>query len=325
MHAPNLLRLALLSLLLVLSLQRNTITYTKSPAAANMRASFQLSALSSGSIVTAYVNQQGGNNPFNVLLWPGTKAYPNGSPEQTTTLTGSSSYTSAPLKSTGPYRLEIVPATPSGRAFPFSIRIMVDNITVGTFSDVARYDRIFPYYHATMGTYSVSASMQRSGNGFGLTLTVYGPFSTLQVSGGSVVGSTGSSGGTVSYNSDGNQYYYAVVRANDVLMLTNQQISVRVNTDLYACPNDQDYSDYNSVFQGCTSTLPTVGFPCSNFDTNIQKCTSCYSPYVANSMGVCVQSTTCPPKQYYQYGQCYDIIPNCADFQFFGGYCNACE
>jgi hypothetical protein len=42
-------------------------------------------------------------------------------------------------------------------------------------------------------------------------------------------------------------------------------------------------------------------------------------------MGVCVQSTTCPPKQYYQYGQCYDIIPNCADFQFFGGYCNACE
>lgn len=177
MHPPNLLRLAsLFSLLLVLAIQGNTITYTKSPAPSNMRASFQLSTVSYGSIVSAYINQKGGNNPFNVLLWAGMKGYPNGSPEQTTTLTGSATYTSAPLKNTGSYRLEIVPATPSGKAFPFSIRITADNITVGTFSDVARYDRIFPYYHATMGAYSASASMQRSGNGLGLTLTVYGPF-----------------------------------------------------------------------------------------------------------------------------------------------------
>jgi hypothetical protein len=322
----NLLRLVLLfSLLFLLSHQTNTVSYTKSAAAANMRASFQISALPSGSIITAYINQNTANNAFNVLLWCGLQAYPTASPEQTTTLTGSATYNSAPVKNTASYRMEIVPATPSGNPFPFSVRIVANNITVGSFSDVARYDRIFPYYHATMGSYAVSASLQRPGNGFGLTLTVYGPFTSLQVSGGSVVGSSGPSGGTVSYNSNGNQYYYAVIHANDFLMVSNQQVSVRVNTDLFRCPNDQDYSDYNSVYQGCTNTLPTMGPPCSNFDTSIQKCTSCFQPYVANSMGVCVQTTTCPPKQYYQYGQCYDVISNCVDFDFFGGLCHSCD
>ena len=221
--------------------------------------------------------------------------------------------------------LEVVSATLSGNPFPFEIRIQVDNTTVGTFSDVARYDRIFPIYIANMGSYSANASMQLPGNGLELTLTVYGPFQTLQVSGGSVVGSTGSSGGSVSYNSNGNQYYYAVLYANDALMLSNQMISARVTSDLYACPYDQGYLDYNSVYQGCSNSMPTIGFPCSNFNSNIQKCISCYSPYVANSLGVCVQTTTCPPKQYYQYGQCYDVIANCADFQFFGGLCNSCD
>lgn len=315
MPPTNLLPLALLiSLLFLLSHQTNTITYTKSAAATNMRASFQISAIPFGSIITAYINQNGANNAFNVLLWPAQQAYPFGSPEQTTTLTGSATFNSAPVKATASYRMEIVPATPSASPFPFSIRIVTNNVTVGSFSDVARYDRIFPFYHATMGSYSVSASIQRPGKDFGLTVTVYGPFSSLKVSGGSVVGSSGPSGGTVSYNSNGNQYYYAVVHANDVLMQSNQQVSVKVSTDLYGCPYDQDYSDYNSVYQGCTNNLPTIGFPCINFDPNIQKCTACYQPYVANSMGVCVQSTTCPPKQYYQYGQCYNVISNCVDF-----------
>lgn len=307
-------RLLLAASLLLLTLQSSSINYIKPASAPNMRSSFQIPSLSAGSIVSAYINQNGAKNPFTVLLWNAWQTYPSSAPEQTASLSGSANYTSSPLRNSGAYRLEILPSTAGGNAFPFSIRIEANNITVGSYSDVARYGRIFPYYHQAMGTYTASVSVQQATANATLTLKVFGPFTTLQVSGGSVVSSSSNSGSSVTYSSSGSQYYYLLVQASDALMLSNQNINIKYTTDLYACPYDSDYPDYNGVYQGCSNIMPTVGYPCSNFDQTIQKCVYCYQPYVANSAGVCIQNTNCPENKYYQYGQCYDVIDNCADF-----------
>jgi hypothetical protein len=223
----NLLPCLLVSSLLLLTLQTTTISYIKSSSSTNMRSSFMIPPASAGSIVTAYINQNGAANSFNALLWTAWQTYPSGSPEQTATLTGSTNYTSSPLGISGAYRLEIVPSSTSGSPFPFSITIQVNNITIGSYSDVARYDRIFTYFHQSMGSYQVSASTLSSKDNSNLTLTVYGPFSTLQVSGGSQVATSIGSACSTSYSSSGNQYYYLVVHASDALLLKNQPITIK--------------------------------------------------------------------------------------------------
>jgi hypothetical protein len=316
MPRPNLLaQLLVVAFLVLLTLQSNSVNYIKSASAPNMRSSFQVPTVSAGSIISVYINQNGAKNSFTLLLWNAWQSYPGSSPEQSAALSGSVNYTSSPLRNSGGYRIEILPSTVGGSSFPFSIRIQVDNITVGSYSDVARYDRIFPYYHQGMGTYTVSASVQLASANSTITLKVYGPFKALQVTGGNLVSASSNSGSSVTYSSTGGQYYYLVVHVSDALMLSNQMINVKYMTDVFACPYDQQaYPDYNGVYQGCSNAMPTVGYPCFNFDSSIQKCVYCYQPYVANSLGVCIQNTNCPQNQYYQYGQCFDVIANCADF-----------
>jgi len=108
-------------------------------------------------------------------------------------------------------------------------------------------------------------------------------------------------------------------------MSSNQYISIKFKTDQYQCPYSSDYSDYNGVFQGCSTIVPTQGFPCINFDNAIMTCLACYPPYIANPQGVCIQDTSCPGGKYYSYGQCYDVIANCDQFDSFGGYCPTCK
>lgn len=116
-------RVLLLSAIILLTLQSNAISYIKSAASPNQRSAFQIPSVSASSIVSAYVNQHGANNPFKVLLWLAWQTSPNGSPEQTASLSGSVNYTSAPVKVSGAYRLEIVPSTLGASPFPFSVRI----------------------------------------------------------------------------------------------------------------------------------------------------------------------------------------------------------
>jgi hypothetical protein len=321
MPPSNVLRcLLVISALILLTLQ-GSISYVKSASSPNMRSSFQLPSLSAGSIITAYINQNGGNSAFSVQLWNSFDTFPSDSSLQSAQLSGSATYTSQPLAKSGTFRLEILPAS---TPFPFAIRIQANNITVGSYSDVARYDRIFPIFNSGMGRYTVSASAQRPGPNATLSLSVFGPFQSLRISGGSPIASSSNGSSSITYSSSGSQYFYVVVKASPELQLSNQFITVKYQTDLYECPYELGYPDYNSVYLGCSNEMPTVGYPCSNYDAIIQKCIHCYQPYVANTAGVCVQSTNCPPKQYYQYGQCYDVIANCDDFQFFGGLCNSC-
>lgn len=303
----------LLALLFTLTLQGTNFVYNKLASASNMRSAYLIPLCVAGDVIQVQVIQNGGSNAFILQLWRPSTDYPNGSPEQSASLSGSASFNSTPVSKTGPYTVQILPASPSSPTFAFNIRIRVNNITVGTYTDVARYDRIFAFYQATMGTYQVSvvAPAAVSSN---YVITVYGPFTDLQISGGSSVGNLISSSSSVTYSSNGNEYFYVSVHLDDDYYKSNKYINIQYTSDLYACPNDQSYSDINLVYQGCSDNLPTIGYPCRNYNPNIQKCTDCYSPWVANSFGVCVQNTNCPTNQYYSYGQCFDVIPKCASF-----------
>lgn len=204
------------ALLLSLAAAGNVV-YVKSVSSPNMRSSFQIPSSPAGGIITAYINQNGGSSIFTVVLWNSWQTYPTGTPEDTATLKGSSTYTSPALKLSGAYRIEVLPSSSS---FAFSIQIQVNNITVGTYADVARYDRIFAYYHSSMGTYQVTVNGQSAKAKTDLSVKVFGPFSSLTISGGSQVAG-GPAGTTLSYTSNGNQYYYIVIRASDSLMKTN--------------------------------------------------------------------------------------------------------
>jgi hypothetical protein len=90
---------------------------------------------------------------------------------------------------------------------------------------------------------------------------------------------------------------------------------------MYQCPYNSGTSDYNGNLAGCSTNAPTQGFPCIQFSYVANLCIQCESPWTANSMGVCIQQTQCGPNQYYSYGQCYQVIANCVNFQQFGGTC----
>lgn len=303
----------LLALLLTLTLQSTNFVYNKLGSPSNMRSSYVIPSCMAGDVIQVQVIQNSGSNPFLLQLWKPSTAYPKDSPEQTASLTGTASFNSTPVSSTGAYTLQILPASSSAPTFAFNIRIQVNNITVGTFTDIARYDRIFTIYQSTMGTYQVSVVAPASVSS-SYTITVYGPFTDLQVSGGSAVSNLISSSSSFTYSSNGNEYFYVAIHLNDDYYKSNKNINIQYTTDLFACPNSQPYSDVNLVYQGCSDNLPTIGYPCRTYNPNIQKCTDCYSPWVANSFGVCVQNTNCPTNQYYSYGQCFDVISKCANF-----------
>lgn len=173
MPVSNLLPCLLISSCLILFTLQGSISYVRSASSPNMRSSFQLPSLSAGSIITAYINQNEGNSAFSVQLWNSFDTFPSDSSLQSVQLSGSATYTSRPLAKSGTYRLEILP---SSTPFPFTIRIQANNITIGSYSDVARYDRIFPIFNSGMGRYTVSASVQRPGPNATFSLSVFGPF-----------------------------------------------------------------------------------------------------------------------------------------------------
>ena len=70
--------------------------------------------------------------------------------------------------------------------------------------------------------------------------------------------------------------------------------------------------------------LPKPGPPCIFFNDAQRKCIVC-SPGWLLSNGRCLRKSDCPPDQYILLGTCYDVIANCAEFQFYGGLCTLCK
>lgn len=88
---------------------------------------------------------------------------------------------------------------------------------------------------------------------------------------------------------------------------------------MYQCPYDQQFRDYNSIFQGCSNTLPTQGYPCTDYNNIVATCLTCDTGYSLNSYGQCIQDTNCPKGQYFSFGDCYDVIENCLTYNHFKG------
>ena len=67
----------------------------------------------------------------------------------------------------------------------------------------------------------------------------------------------------------------------------------------------------------------TQGLPCLTFDKDIGECTACINGYTLINDS-CFFNTTCPPRQYFRFGECYDVNPLCKDFDTFTVNCLNC-
>jgi hypothetical protein len=116
-------------------------------------------------------------------------------------------------------------------------------------------------------------------------------------------------------------YYAVVVHTNSA-----NSITITTQTDIYPCPYTNNFTDYFTVFPGC-SRSPTIstgsGLPCITYDYNSQVCLACMSGYSVSS-GICVTSTSCGPRQYYHFGNCYDVSSSCGQFDPYTGNCLSC-
>lgn len=97
-------------------------------------------------------------------------------------------------------------------------------------------------------------------------------------------------------------------------------------TDPFACPYNPAYPDVYQSFQGCTivNTTGTAGLPCVNFDQAFGVCTKCLNQYALVN-GSCFANTTCPPRQYFSYGSCFNVSDACGAFDAFTGNCLNCS
>lgn len=85
--------------------------------------------------------------------------------------------------------------------FAFNIRIQINNVTVGAYTDVARYGRIYILFHRSMGNYKINVNTPAN-LASSFSVSIFGPFSNVQVSGGQQIGTN--QGNCLSYSSKGN-------------------------------------------------------------------------------------------------------------------------
>lgn len=113
------------------------------------------------------------------------------------------------------WRLVVTPQFPSTPQFPFNININANNQTIGKYTDIARYNRVFILYHNSAGSNTVTLTLPSSLVGKA-TLSVYGPFQTLAVSGGpSQTITTQSMITTIKYKTSGSEYFYIQLDQTD--------------------------------------------------------------------------------------------------------------
>ena len=117
--------------------------------------------------------------------------------------------------------------------------------------------------------------------------------------------------------------YYGVIFTTD----TTATVGVSYQSDSYTCPFNSVFSDVNAVFSGCTSSSVssqyTVGPPCFANEPGTLKCTGCYAGSTLDN-GKCLFNTSCGSRQYFHFGQCYDVNPDCDKFDHFTGACYTC-
>lgn len=50
-------------------------------------------------------------------------------------------------------------------------------------------------------------------------------------------------------------------------------------TEVYSCPNSQDYPDVTGIFRGCTYAADLSKLPCVSYNNTIGACQACYTGY----------------------------------------------
>lgn len=103
-------------------------------------------------------------------------------------------------------------------------------------------------------------------------------------------------------------------------------LKITWGSDPYVCNYTRQYTDYFTVFEGCSlnGAVPSDGFPCLNYEPASMTCKSCAPSYYLSSEGACITNTTCPPRQYFHFGSCYQVNSLCGDYDSFTGACLSC-
>lgn len=118
--------------------------------------------------------------------------------------------------------------------------------------------------------------------------------------------------------------YYLLIVPVDIAILTDGNIRFRWESDNYKCPYDSSFGDYYQNFQGCTAPVSEQGPPCASYNFILGLCEKCIDGYFISN-GSCFANTTCPDRQYFNFGKCYDVSPLCGDFDKFTGACLNCS
>lgn len=130
------------------------------------------------------------------------------------------------------------------------------------------------------------------------------------------------SGNIATFTQDLVSGFYAVVAHTN----SANTFSITTQSDPYPCPYTNNYTDFFTIFPGCTRDATISqgsGLPCITYDYNSQVCLACMSGYSV-SKGICVSSSNCKPRQYYHFGNCYDVSAACGQFDPYTGNCLTC-
>lgn len=299
--------------LLMLCAQGTTINWYKNVTTPNFRSSFQIQYASAGSIISVIVNPSSPAVSYDVYFYRPGFQQPQAQPEQTLgPFTGAQIVNSTNLTFSGSWRIEILPRTSS---FLFTVEFKVDGNSVGKFSGVASYQRIFVINCAAMGEYVMTLSLSSSTIA-DLTAVLYGPFTTPTYSGGSQIGTyftKNSYDKSITFNATGNSYFYLAIDGTK-LFVSSPLLRLTFQSDTFQCPFGSDTLDYNGVFPTCSTQVASSGFPCISFNNILSRCQTCFTGWVPNGIGICVQNTQCGSNQYYSFGSCYNALDHCINF-----------
>jgi hypothetical protein len=108
-----------------------------------------------------------------------------------------------------------------------------------------------------------------------------------------------------------------------IMAMNSFNMALAFNTDPYVCPYS-GYADIRGIFQGCTPKVSDNGLPCASYDPVTSICALCVSGYTLVN-GSCIANTTCPPRQYFHFGSCYNVSATCGSFDAFTGLCLNCS
>jgi hypothetical protein len=207
-----------------------------------------------------------------------------------------------------------------------NVDVQVGGNAINSFVGLASKKRIFTLFHSNINSYNINVNVF-AGSISDLTTTLYGPFASLSFVGGNplIVPNVSTASAAMTYTGAANSYYYLVLDATQALFGISPLYSITFETDRYQCPYTSALSDPNRFFTGCSTVLPTRGWPCLSFDQQLDKCINCQTPYKVDTNGVCIQENGCKDNQYIKFGICYDALANCVDFDKFGGQCSACD